>query len=63
MVGLDLPADQRLTQPQRGVDHRFRAFAGERVGGEEHTRCYGGHHLLDYHGQRHLGLGDVVRAR
>ena len=55
-----MAAHQRLAQAQRGVDDRFAALAGQRIGGEEHARRLALHHRLHDHGQRHIVVGDAV---
>ena len=54
VVRLHLAADQRLAQAERGVDDRLAAPPGQRIGGEEHARRLGLHHLLHDDGQRHV---------
>ncbi len=60
MIRLDLPADQRFAQPERGIDHRLAAQTAERVGGEEHARCLALHHMLDDHRQADLAVIDGI---
>ncbi len=54
----DLTRDQRLAQPQRGVDDHSVATPGERVGGERDARCVGGDLLLHDDRQRDVVVAD-----
>lgn len=60
VVGLDLPRDQRLAEPEGRVDDHLAAVAGERVGREEHAGNVRRHEPLDDDGQRRRVVGDEV---
>jgi len=60
MIRVHGPADQRLAEPGRGVDHRFLAPAGHRVCREHHPRHVRVHHFLHDDGDRHRALVDPV---
>jgi hypothetical protein len=60
VIRLDLAAHQSLAQAECGVDHHFRALAGQGIGGKQHARGLALDHSLHHHRQRHAVLRDAV---
>ena len=60
LVRRDEAADDGLAQSRAGVDDRFVAGAGDRVGGEQHAGALGGDQSLHDNGELHAGVGEAV---
>ena len=63
MIRLHLPRDERLAQPEGGVDDRFAQQPGQRVGGEQHARDLARHHPLHDTARAASSCGMALRTR
>ena len=56
----DVAGDQRLAEPEAGLNGRDPAVAGDRVSREQHARRLREHHLLDHHGHGEVPVVDAA---